>query len=350
MSIETPAEQRVPPRDVLGRPLGSLRISVVDRCDLRCAYCMPEKDYIWLPRQSILSFEEIDAIACAFTRLGTRKVRLTGGEPLLRNNLVELVRLLAQNPQVEDLALTTNATQLERWATPLLRAGLHRITVSLDSLQPDRFAALTRRDALDKVLVGIRAAAGAGFKELKINTVVMRGFNEDELIPLVEFGKEVGAQVRFIEYMDVGGATSWAMGKVFSRSEILARLEAYYGSLQVDGAQGAAPAQRLLLPDGTRVGIIASVTEPFCRTCDRSRITADGMWYPCLYAHEGMDLKEVLRGGGSIDDLVALIRSAWLERDDRGAEERLVSPDRKVLYQVEELKADPRREMHTRGG
>ena len=350
MSIETPAGQKIPPRDVLGRPLGSLRISVVDRCDLRCAYCMPEKDYIWLPRQSILSFEEIDEIACAFTRLGTRKVRLTGGEPLLRNNLVELVRLLAQNPQVEDLALTTNATQLERWAAPLLQAGLHRITVSLDSLQPDRFAELTRRDALDKVLVGIRAAVGAGFQDLKINTVVMRGFNEDELIPLVEFGKEVGAEVRFIEYMDVGGATSWAMDKVFSRSEILARLEAYYGSLQVDGSQGSAPAQRFLLPDGTRVGIIASVTEPFCRTCDRSRITADGMWYPCLYAHGGMDLKEVLRSGGSTDDLVALIRSAWLERADRGAEERLGSPDRKVLYQVEELKADPRREMHTRGG
>ena len=350
MSPETPAGRKVPLHDTLGRPLGSLRISVVDRCDLRCAYCMPEKDYVWLPRQSILSFEEIEEIVHAFTRLGGRKVRLTGGEPLLRKDLVKLVRRLAQNPQVEDLALTTNATQLERWALPLFQAGLQRITISLDSLQPDRFAELTRRDVLDKVLSGIRAAAGTGFQHLKINTVVMRGFNDDELIALIEFGKEVGAEVRFIEYMDVGGATQWAMDKVFSRADILARLQAYYGPLQAAGPQGAAPAQRFLLPDGTRLGIIASVTEPFCRTCDRSRITADGMWYPCLYARSGMDLKKLLRTGGSREDLISLIRTAWLQRADRGAEERLNLPARKALYQVEELKANPHREMHTRGG
>ena len=197
---------------------------------------------------------------------------------MLRNNLVELVRLLAQNPQVEELALTTNATQLERWATPLLQAGLHRITVSLDSLQPDRFAALTRRDALHKVLVGSRAAAGAGFKELKINTVVMRGFNEDELIPLVEFGKEVGAQVRFIEYMDVGGATRWSTDNVVSRLEMIDRIEAQFGSVTAIEEISSAPADRFRLPTGQTFGIISSTTEPFCRACDRSRLTADGLW------------------------------------------------------------------------
>ena len=351
MTVEPLVEQKIDfLEDQLGRTLNSLRISVIDRCDLRCNYCMPEEDYAWFPRTDILSFAEIEGAVDAFTQVGVSKVRLTGGEPLLRRNLVELVERLARNPRIEDLAMTTNATHLEEWAGPLFQAGLQRVTVSLDSLRPERFRALTRRDVLDEVLTGIRAAAAVDFQELKINTVVMRGFNDDEIVPLIEFGKDVGAEVRFIEYMDVGGATQWDMGKVFSRADILARLEAHYGLVRAEGEQGNAPAQRFLLPDGTCVGIIASVTEPFCRACNRSRLTADGMWYLCLYAQQGVDLRKLLREGGTREDLIEAIRPAWQKRADRGAEERLASPARGVLYQVDELRADPHREMHTRGG
>ncbi|NKB71854.1 MAG: GTP 3',8-cyclase MoaA [Candidatus Latescibacteria bacterium] len=336
--------------DRRGRPLGSLRVSVIDRCDLRCNYCMPEEEYTWLPTADILTFDEIERLVGVFVGLGAGKVRLTGGEPLLRGRLTELVERLAVLPGLEDLALTTNATQLARFAQPLQRAGLQRVTVSLDSLQPDRFKALTRRDTLDRVLEGIRAGGAAGFAEVKINTVVMRGFNDDELIGLIEFGRQVGAQVRFIEYMDVGGATQWALGRVFSQAEILDRLQAYYGKIEPVGPQGSAPAQRFQLPDGTRFGIIASVSEPFCQACDRSRLTADGMWYLCLYAQGGIDLRQALRQGATSAELEAQIAQVWSGRLDRGAEERSGNADRGALYQVEELQQDPHREMHTRGG
>ena len=334
--------------DTLGRPMGSLRISVIDRCDLRCAYCMPEEDYTWLPTKEILSFDEIEILVDAFTQLGVNKVRITGGEPLLRRNLPDLVERLAGRLGVQDLAMTTNATQLAKWAEPLRRAGLERITISLDSLQPERFASLTRRHALDQVLDGIRAAAG--YPNLKINTVVMRGFNDDEVPALIEFGKEVGAQVRFIEYMDVGGATRWSMQKVFSRADILRCLEDRYGPVEVDGKQGVDPAQRFRLSDGTRFGIIASVTEPFCRACDRSRLTADGIWYLCLYATEGVNLAQLLRQGASHQEVVEVLQKTWSQRRDRGAEVRREVPTREVLYQVDDLRRDPHREMHTRGG
>ena len=333
-----------------GRPLGSLRLSVIDRCDLRCNYCMPEEDYTWLPTADILSFDEIERVVGAFVGLGAGKVRLTGGEPLLRGRLPQLVERLAVLPGLEDLALTTNATGLARWARPLRRAGLQRVTVSLDSLQEDRFKALTRRDALAQVLEGIRAGAEAGFDELKINTVVMRGFNDDEIVSLIEFGREVGAQVRFIEYMDVGGATQWSLGRVFTQADILARLEAYYGKVEAVGEQASAPAQRFRLPDGTCFGVIASVSQPFCRACDRSRLTADGLWYLCLYAQGGIDLRRALRRGVSSEELALQIAQVWSQRRDRGAEERSGQPDRGALYQVEELQQDPHREMHTRGG
>ena len=327
----------------------SLRISVIDRCDLRCQYCMPEEEYVWLPKQEILTFDEIERLVEGFTALGVTRLRLTGGEPLLRADLTELVERLWGTPGVEDLAITTNGTRLARYAEELRRAGMQRVTVSLDSLRPDRFRALTRRDTLGQVLEGIRAASAVGFEALKINTVVMRGFNDDELTDLLEFGREVGAEVRFIEYMDVGGATHWASGQVISRAEMLERLEQRYGAIEPEEKQDTAPADRFLLPDGTRIGIIASVTEPFCKTCDRSRITADGMWYLCLYGREGIDLKGVLRAGGR-EALAETIRRTWPERTDRGAEERVENPDRGALYQVEELKKDPHREMHTRGG
>ena len=336
--------------DQLERPLGSLRISVIDRCDLRCNYCMPEEEYTWLPQRDILSFDEIMRLVDAFVELGVSKVRLTGGEPLLRGNLVELVERLAQHGDIEDLSLTTNGTQLERLAEPLRQAGLQRVTVSLDSLKTERFTRLTRRDVMDKVLAGIRAAGAADFDELKINSVVMRGFNDDEIVPLVEFGKEVGAEIRFIEYMDVGGATQWNMEEVFSKVDILECLQKHYGTVQPAGAQGTAPAQRFVLPDGTRLGVISSVTEPFCSACDRARLTADGFLYLCLYANESTNLGQLLRQETTDEILRHTIRTVWQARTDRSAEERLGDPYRGALYQVEELKNDLHREMHTRGG
>lgn len=339
------------PRDTFGRPLGSLRISVTDRCNLRCHYCMPEAEYVWLPRASLLSFEEIGRLARLFASLGAARVRLTGGEPLLRRDLPELVRRLHAQPDVGDLALTTNGLLLPRFATALRAAGLGRLTVSLDTLRPDRFKALTRSDRLDDVLAGLDAARWAGFGRIKLNTVVMRGVNDDELFALVAFGRERGLEVRFIEYMDVGGATRWEADRVVSRAEILARMADRYGPVhEVPDQDPVAPADRFVLPDGTVFGIISSTTAPFCRTCDRSRLTADGMWYLCLYAEQGVDLRAPLRDGASDGELTELIARTWRNRRDRGAEERAAMPARGALVQLEGLRADPHREMHTRGG
>ncbi len=328
----------------------SLRVSVIDRCDLRCRYCMPEEHYAWLPKADILSFDEIERAVSTFAELGVDRVRITGGEPLLRPHVEELVARIADMPSIGDLALTTNGTQLAQRAEALRRAGLQRITVSLDSLRRERLEQLTRRDALASVLSGIDAASGAGFDALKINTVVMRGFNDDEIVDLIEYGKRVGAEVRFIEYMDVGGATHWSQGEVVTRRDILALLEQHYGPIAADGPQGAAPAARFQLQDGTRFGIIASVSEPFCGTCDRSRLTADGMWYLCLYAGEGHDLRTYLRAPEQRDALIDYVRATWNGRQDRGAEHRLEDPARGALFAIEDLREDPHREMHTRGG
>jgi GTP 3',8-cyclase len=340
------------PVDTFGRPLGSLRLSVTDRCNMRCRYCMPEADYVWLPRASILTFEEMARIVGVFTDLGVTKVRLTGGEPLLRHDLPTLVELLAHNRAVRDLAMTTNGLLLEREAEALRRAGLQRITVSLDSLRPDRTLAFARTPRHADILRGIEAAQAAGFRPLKLNTVVIRGYNDDEIVDLMEFARAEGAELRYIEYMDVGGATGWSPEQVVSQREILARLTEQYGSIMPlpEPGPAQAPAERFALPDGTRFGIIASTTQPFCRTCDRSRLTADGTWYLCLYAAEGVDLRDPLRSGASDEELRELIRSTWAQRTDRGAEARLAAPDRGALYQIDSLRADPRREMHTRGG
>ncbi len=338
--------------DALRRPLGSLRISVTDRCNLRCRYCMPEADYVWLPRESILTFEEAERLARVFTGLGVSKVRLTGGEPLLRHDLSELVRLLAANPAIADLALTTNGLLLARHANALRAAGLDRVTVSLDTLRPERMQEFARSARHSDVLEGIAAARAAGFSRLKLNCVVIRGYNDDELTDLIEFGRAHDAQVRFIEYMDVGGATLWSMDQVVSQREILDRLSAHYGSIEPLAQPGdpAAPAERFALPDGTSFGIIASTTAPFCRSCDRSRLTADGTWFLCLYGAAGIDLREPLRTGASDAELADLVRRHWEARTDRGAEERRMAPERGALYQLSGLRADPHREMHTRGG
>ena len=336
--------------DLRGRPLGSLRVSVTDRCNLRCRYCMPEEQYIWLPRADLLTFDEMARVVDVFASLGASRVRLTGGEPLLRPGLPEFVRMLAANPRIEDLALTTNGVLLPEHAVELRDAGLRRMTVSLDTLRPDRFRSLSRRDLHSRVIDGIRLAAALGFDELKLDTVVIRGRNEDEVPDLVRFARDHGAEVRFIEYMDVGGATHWSLDQVVSRAEMLQQLRDTFGEVEPVAGRGSAPAERFALPGGITVGIIASVTAPFCAACDRSRITADGMWYRCLYATDGTDLRGPLREGASSDELRALVASTWQMRRDRGAEERARLERRGTLVEPDRLRRDPHLEMHTRGG
>jgi cyclic pyranopterin phosphate synthase len=336
--------------DRLGRPLRSLRLSVTDRCNLRCAYCMPEADYVWLPRAEILDFDEIAALTEIFARLGVTRLRLTGGEPLLRKDLAALVAKLARVPGIEDLAMTTNGVTLAPVAIALRQAGLRRITISLDTLRPERFAKLTSRDLHARVLEGIAAACAAGFRSVKLNTVVMRGTNDDEIGDLLAFAARCGAELRFIEYMDVGGATGWERTKVVSRREILAIAARAGGGVRALPARGSAPAERFVLGDGTEFGVIASTTAPFCRECDRSRLTADGHWYLCLYARSGLDLRALLRGGAPREAIEAAIVQAWRARADRGAEERLAVAGRGPLASADELRHDPRLEMHTRGG
>ncbi len=326
-------------------------MSLIDMCNLRCTYCMPGEEYAWLPRDDILDVEETGRLVEAFTVLGVDKVRLTGGEPLMRREVRQVVERLAGVPQINDISLTTNGVLLARHAEALAGAGLHRLTVSLDTLRADRFRELTRRDDLHHVLEGIDAARSAGLENLKINTVVTRGFNDDELAHLIQFGAEVGAEVRFIEYMDVGGATQWSIERVVSKQEILESLGRRFGPIQQLSENGTAPADRYTLPDGTVFGIIASTTDPFCLTCDRSRLTADGVWFLCLYAADGLDLRSPLREGASTDEIRQLIAEKWARRSDRGAEERAeLNSLRGPLYQIEDLRKDPHREMHTRGG
>jgi cyclic pyranopterin phosphate synthase len=335
--------------DTLRRPLANLRLSVTDRCNLRCQYCMPERAYTWLPREDILQFEEMERLVDVFLDLGVRKVRLTGGEPLLRKNLVTLVERLAARTRIEDLAMTTNAVLLAPVVADLHRAGLHRLTISLDTLERDRFVRIARFGELDRVLAGIDAAA-AVYPGFKIDTVVIRGMNDDELVPIVEFAKARGAEVRFIEYMDVGGATRWSWEQVVGRAEILERLSSHYGPIDALAEASSAPADRFRLPDGTVFGIISSTTAPFCDSCDRSRLTADGLWYLCLYATRGTDLRAALRSGASPATVQSLIAATWRSRTDRGAEARLALRDRAPMIPLSSLKRDPHLEMHTRGG
>jgi len=257
--------------------------------------------------------------------------------------------MLAPKEGLNDLALTSNGILLADQIDELKAAGLKRVTVSLDTLRQDRFVALARFDELRRVKRGIEAAARA-FGRLKIDTVMIRGVNDDELVELIEYGKSVNGEVRFIEYMDVGGATHWSADAVVSRKEMVERLSQHYGGVEAIVEHSSAPADRYRLPDGTVFGIISSTTEPFCRSCDRSRLTADGMWYLCLYATRGTDLRAALRGGASIEELKAIVASAWRGRDDRGAETRLALGERRAFVPLTTLKKNPHLEMHTRGG
>ena len=336
--------------DTMGSPLRNLRISVTDRCNMRCRYCMPEAEYVWLPRESILTFEELDRVAGLFAGLGVTKVRLTGGEPLLRHGLPTLVSLLSRHDSISDLALTTNGVLLGREAPGLRAAGLGRVTVSLDTLRPDRMQEFARSGRHADVVAGIDAARAAGFASVKLNTVVIRGYNDDEVLDLLEFARDRGLEARFIEYMDVGGATGWSMDQVVSQREILELVARRYGPVSPLPEGQWAPAERFALRDGTAFGVIASTTAPFCRTCDRARLTADGTFLLCLYGEAGLDLRQLLRSGATDPEISDVIAEVWRARADRGAEQRAGLAERGVLHQIESLRADPRREMHTRGG
>lgn len=311
---------------------------------------MPEEEYVWLSREDLLTFEEIATLASLFTELGLAKVRLTGGEPLLRHNLPELVRRLAANQAITEISLTTNGLLLPAQAAVLRAAGLHRLNISLDTLRPEKFQKIARRDDLSSVLDGIAAARAAGFTGTKLDSVIIRGYNEDELIPLLEFARANQLEIRFLEYMDVGGATAWSAPQVFSRTEMLAAISRHYGPAAPVGGQGSATAERFRLPGGTIFGIVASTTTPFCHACDRSRLTADGMWFLCLYGVRGTNLRTALRCNASRDEIKDLIIHAWRGRDDRGAELRRGEHSREVFISLERLRLDPHLEMHTRGG
>ncbi|MBI4233324.1 MAG: GTP 3',8-cyclase MoaA [Chloroflexi bacterium] len=322
-----PVPEHLRVKDVLGRPLSDLRVSVTDRCNFRCPFCMPAElygfRYHFLPRAEVLSFEEITRLTRIFVQMGVTKVRLTGGEPLLRSDVEKLVAQLAAVPGVEDLALTTNGYLLAQKAQVLRDAGLQRITVSLHTLDDDIFGRMNGRGfTTQRVLDGIRKAAEVGLAPVKINVVVQKGVNDDTLVELARFCKDAGYTVRFIEYMDVGNLNGWRMDEVVSADEIVQRLAAELPIEPVERGYGDV-ALRYRYKDGKgELGVIASVTRPFCGDCDRVRLSADGKVYTCLFADQGHDLKGPLRAGASDDEIKAIITSIWSRRTDRYSEER----------------------------
>src|SRR5438132_1457928 len=294
--------------DSFGRVHNNLRISVTDRCKLRCTYCMPE-EVVFLDRAELLSFEEMARFVRAAVPLGIDKIRLTGGEPLMRRELPRLVQLLAAIPGVRDLGLTTNGILLADQARALFDAGLRRINISLDTLDPERFRQLTRREGLDRVLEGIFAAKRAGFEPVKVNAVSIRGFTEHDAVPLARFAREHGLEMRFIEYMPIG-ADQWERSKVYFAHEILEQLEREVAPLvPAEDYDPRAPAMDFVYTDGGgRVGIIASISRPFCRSCNRVRLTADGKLRNCLFALDEVDVKQLLREGAPDEDIAEVIR------------------------------------------
>lgn len=304
-SVDNPSTPLV---DRFQRRHRDLRISVTDRCNFRCTYCMPAEGLEWQPREAVLTFEEIARIATTFVeRFGFESIRLTGGEPTVRADLPKLVRSLASLPV--ELSLTTNGSRLEQLATQLADAGLERINVSLDSLRRDRFEQTTRRDALDDVIAGIRAARRAGLSPVKVNVVVSRGVNDDEVVDFAEFGRSEGVTVRFIEFMPLDADHSWRAGSVVPSAEIIDAIERRHPLVEL--GRGSSPARRFRYADGAgEIGVIGSVTEPFCTSCDRVRLTADGQLRSCLFSTEETDLRAILRAPGrsaaQVDDELAV--------------------------------------------
>jgi len=321
-------------RDTRGRPLRDMRISVTDRCNMRCRYCMPREvfgpDFPFLPRADILSYEEIDRLAGLFISLGVEKIRLSGGEPLLRKDLSELISMLALHGV--EVAMTTNGVLLPRYAPALSAAGLDRVTVSLDALDEATFAAITDSGhTVAAVLAGIEAAESVGLGPIKINTVVKRGVNEAEVLDLVERFSTRDIATRFIEYMDVGTTNGWAMEDVVTADEIRGLLSEL---APIPSQYQGEVAKRYRLPQGGEVGLITSVTEPFCGDCTRIRLSADGHLYTCLFASAGLDLMTPMREGASDDDLLTLIESYWMARDDRYSEIRAESSSSRVRVEM----------------
>ena len=326
-------------RDTLGRPLRDLRISVTDRCNMRCRYCMPREvfgsDFAFLNKDEILTYEEIDRLAGLFISLGVEKIRLSGGEPLLRRNLDQLISRLALRDV--EIAMTTNGVLLPRYAPALSAAGLDRVTVSLDALDEATFAAITDSGhTVAAVLAGIEAAESVGLGPIKINTVVKRDANEDELVDLVERFSNRDIAVRFIEFMDVGTTNGWAMEDVVTADEIRQQFDHL---APLPATKTGEVAKRYQLPNGGEVGLITSVTEPFCGDCSRARLSADGHLYTCLFANRGLDLMTPLRMGASDAEILALIEECWTTREDRYSEIR-----------SEETTVRPRIEMSFIGG
>lgn len=322
--MENRSARQQNPKDALGRALKDLRISVTDRCNFRCSYCMPLDKYEWIDRREILTFEEITRLAKLFLQLGAEEIRITGGEPLLRHGLEYLVAQLAKLDGLRDLSLTTNASLLSEKASLLADAGLKRINVSLDTINPEKFQRMTRRDDLANVLAGLAAAKQHGLNPIKINAVIQRDVNEDDIIELVQFSKQNGFSIRFIEYMDVGNSNNWVSEKIVSKKEILDRINAHYPLKEIGRNDESAPAMDYRFVDGSgTAGVIASVTEPFCRECTRARLTADGKLVMCLFSDRGYDVKHLLRNGATDEELLDFIRSAWSKRTDRYSEERL---------------------------
>ncbi|HEY7703868.1 MAG TPA: GTP 3',8-cyclase MoaA [Acidimicrobiia bacterium] len=316
------------PLDTLGRPLHDLRISVTDRCNFRCTYCMPKeifgRDFQFLPRDLLLSFEEITRLAAAFVKLGVGKVRLTGGEPLLRSGIEDLVAMLAALPGVDDLTLTTNGSLLERKAAALAGAGLNRVTVSLDSMDDAVFMAMNDVGfPVARVLAGIEAAAAAGLGPVKVNMVVKRGVNDDSVVEMARHFRGTGHIVRFIEYMDVGTTNGWRLDDVVSAKEIVDRISTEFSLEPLEPNYRGEVAQRYRYADGQgEIGVIASVTQPFCGDCTRARLSAEGRLYTCLFATAGTDLRAAVRSDATDADLEELIAAVWTVRGDRYSEIR----------------------------
>ncbi|HEU5003636.1 MAG TPA: GTP 3',8-cyclase MoaA [Actinomycetota bacterium] len=335
-----PAESVV---DLLGRPVRDLRISVTDRCNFRCVYCMPKEvfgpGYQFLKGANLLSYEEIARLATIFYGLGVRKIRLTGGEPLVRKGVDRLIRMLTEIPGL-DVALTTNGSLLSRQAQALADAGLTRITVSLDSLNDETFSAMNDVGCpVSQILEGIDAAAAAGLNPVKINMVVKRGLNEDSVLPMAEYFRHTGHILRFIEYMDVGTTNGWRMDDVVPSAEIIRLINAEYPLEPVDPNYTGEVASRYRYRDGSgEVGVISSVTQPFCSTCTRARLSSEGRLYTCLFATDGHDLRSLLRSGRTDEELADVVKGIWTRRGDRYSEIRsslTEMPERKPLHKVE---------------